>query len=196
MRRIRGAPNRKESIMNEQDSKQPEILPPARKGARRKFFGGLALGGLLGALAATSFNVWSQAAQDGGPGHGCWGHKRTSAMTPEERAARADFATQWVLSRVDATPDQKTRIQAIVQDAIKDLSQVREQHMKNRQAFMDALSQPTVDREALKQIRQSEMQLAESASDRFVTAIADAADVLTPEQRGKLVEMANQFRRW
>ena len=132
---------------------------------------------------------------DLGPGRGCWGHKRMS-MTPEDREARADFATQWVLSRVDATPEQKTRIQAIVQDAIKDLSQVREQHMKNRQAFMDALSQPTVDRAALRQIRQSEMQLAESASDRFVTAIADAADVLTPEQRGKLVEMANQFRRW
>ena len=195
MRRIRGAPNHKESIMNEQDSKRPEILPPARTGGRRKFFGGLALGGLLGALAAASFNVWSQGAPDSGPGRGCWGHKRTS-MTSEERAARADFATQWVLSRVDATPEQKTRIQAIVQDAIKDLSQVREQHMKNRQAFMDALSQPTVDRATLKQIRQSEMQLAESASDRFVTAIADAADVLTPEQRGKLVEMANQFRRW
>jgi len=195
MRRIRGAPNSKESLMNKQDSKTPEILPPTRKGERRKFFGGLALGGLLGALAATSFNVWSQGAPDGGPGRGCWGHKRMS-MTPEDRAARADFATQWVLSRVDATPEQKTRIQAIVQDAIKDLSQVREQHMKNRQAFMDALSQPTVDRAALQQIRQSEMQLAESASDRFVTAIADAADVLTPEQRGKLVEMANQFRRW
>jgi len=61
---------------------------------------------------------------------------------------------------------------------------------------MQALSQPAVDRSALKQIRGAEMQLAESASDRFVTAIADAADVLTPEQRGKLVEMANQFRRW
>jgi protein CpxP len=184
--------------MNEQNPKTAEVQPPSRKGGRRKFFGGLALGGLLGALTATSFNVWSQAqgSPDGGHGHGCWGHKRTSAMTPEERTARADFATQWVLSRVDATDEQKKRVQAIVQDAIKDLSQVREQHMKNRQAFMDALSQPTVDRAALQQIRQSEIQLAESASDRFVTAIADAADVLTPEQRGKLVEMANQFRRW
>jgi Spy/CpxP family protein refolding chaperone len=99
------------------------------------------------------------------------------------------------LSRVNATEEQKTRIKAIVQDAIKDLGQVREQHMKDRQAFMEVLSQPTVDRAALKQIRAAEMQLAETASDRFVTAIADAADVLTPEQRSKLVEMANQFRR-
>jgi Spy/CpxP family protein refolding chaperone len=182
--------------MSEQNAKLPEVQPPARKRGRRKFFGGLAIGGLLGALAATSFNVWSQA--QGGPdggGRGCWGHKRMSTMTPEQRAERADFATEWVLSRVNATEEQKTRIRAIVQDAIKDLGQVREQHMKDRQAFMEVLSQPTVDRAALKQIRAAEMQLAETASDRFVTAIADAADVLTPEQRSKLVEMANQFRR-
>jgi len=183
--------------MSEQDLKTSEIQLPAKKrGGRRKFFGGLALGGLLGALAASSFNVWSQGGPDGAPGRGCWGHKRTSAMTPEERAARADFGTEWVLGKVDATPEQKTRIKAIVQDAIKDLSQVREEHIKNRNAFTQALTQPSVDRATLKQIRQSEMQLAESASERFVNAIADAADVLTPEQRGKLVEMANQFRRW
>ena len=101
-----------------------------------------------------------------------------------------------MLGKVDATPEQKTRIKSIVQDALKDLTQLREQHVKNRDAFMSALSQQTVDRDALKQIRASEMQLAESASDRFVNAIADAADVLTPEQRAKLVEMANQFKRW
>jgi len=182
--------------MSGQNPKTPEVQPPSTKKNRRKFFGGLAIGGLLGTLAASSFNVWSQAQGPDGGHRGCWGHKRTSATTPEERAARADFATEWVLSRVDATQEQKARIKAIVQDAIKDLSQAREQHMKNRQVFMETLSQPTVDRAALKQIRASEMQLAESASDRFVTAIADTADVLTPEQRSKLVEMANQFRRW
>jgi len=183
--------------MSEQNPKTPEVQLPARRGRRRKLFGGLAIGGLLGALAATSLNVWSQAqgGPDGGHGRGCWGHKRTSAMTPEQRAERADFAAEWVLSRVNATEEQKTRIKAIVQDAIKDLSQAREQHLKDRQAFMEALAQPTVDRAVLKQIRASELALAESASDRFVTAIADAADVLTPEQRTKLIEMANQFRR-
>ena len=119
-----------------------------------------------------------------------------SALSPEQRAERADFATDWVLKRVDATEEQKVRIKAIVQDAIKDLGQVREQHMQNRQAFMDALTQPSVDRASLQQLRKAELQLAESVSDRLVNAIADAADVLTPEQRGKLAEMANQFRRW
>jgi periplasmic protein CpxP/Spy len=181
--------------MSEQNSADPQSPQPGKKRARRKFFGGLALGGLLGALAASSFNVWSQAGPDGGH-RGCWGHKRMSAMTPEERAARADFGTEWVLSKVDATQEQKTRIKAIVQDAIKDLSQLREQHVKNRDAFVQALTQPSVDRAQLQQLRQAELQLAESASDRLVNAIADAADVLTPEQRGKLAELANQWRRW
>jgi len=182
--------------MSEQNSKTSDVQPASTSRRRRSFFGGLAVGGLLGTLAAASFNVWSQAqGSEGGP-RGCWGHKRMSATTPEQRAARADFATEWVLNRIEATEEQRTRIKAIVQEAIKDLSQVREQHVKNRQAFMQALSQPAVDRTALEQIRASEMRLAESASDRFVSAVADAADVLTPEQRGKLVEMADQMRRW
>ncbi len=54
--------------MSEQNPKTPEVQPPSTKRNRRKFFGGLAIGGLLGALAATSFNVWSQA--QGGPDGG------------------------------------------------------------------------------------------------------------------------------
>ena len=102
-----------------------------------------------------------------------------------------------MLGKVDATPEQKTRIKAIVQDAIKDLSQVREEHIKNRNAFVQALTQPTVDRATLQQIRQAEMQLAESVSDRFVNRDRRCSGCAgTPEQRGKLAEMANQFRRW
>ncbi|MEO8631057.1 MAG: periplasmic heavy metal sensor [Betaproteobacteria bacterium] len=185
--------------MSEQDSNATEPQHPhGRRGGRRKFFRGMALGGLLGTLAMSSFSVWSQTQSPDGERHGrgCWGHKRMSAATPEERAARADKATQWMLGKVDATDEQKTRIKAIVQDALKDLSQAREQHMKNRQAFVDTLAQPSVDREKLKSIRGDEMRMAESASDRMVNAIADAADVLTPEQRGKLAQMADNMRRW
>ena len=177
--------------MNELQPNAAPVQPPDRKGGRHKFFSGLAIGGLVGSLLATSFTAWSQAQ----PGRGCGWHGRHTALTPEERSARAEFATEWVLSRVDASEEQRARIKAIVQDALKDFSQLREQHVQNREAFMSALARPAVDREALNQIRQAELQLAGSASDRLVNAIADAADVLTPEQRTKLVELAQQFRR-
>ena len=57
------------------------------------------------------------------------------------------------------------------------------------------LTQPNVDRATLEDLRRAELQLAESASSRIVTALADIADVLTPEQRAELVKMAERFRR-
>ena len=47
----------------------------------------------------------------------------------------------------------------------------------------------------LEDLRRAELQLAESASQRIVTALADVADVLTPEQRAELVKMAERFQR-
>jgi Spy/CpxP family protein refolding chaperone len=61
--------------------------------------------------------------------------------------------------------------------------------------LLAALTQPTVDRQTLEQLRQAELQLAEAASTRIVQALADVADVLTPEQRVQLVKLAEQFRR-
>ena len=169
----------------------------AKRGGRRKFFGGLALGGLLGSLAASSFNLLAHEGAEGHQGGGwCRGHFKGGSMTPEERAARADAMTDRMLSKLEATPEQRTRVKSIVQDAIKDLAQAREDHLKNRQALVEVLKQPSVDREALQQIRQAELKLADSASNRLLNAIADAADVLTPEQRGKLGEIAQRFGRW
>jgi Spy/CpxP family protein refolding chaperone len=188
-----------ETTMSDQTSTSDSNSSPdanAKRGGRRKFFGGLALGGLLGTLAGSSFSLW---ANEGGHGHHgggwCRGHFTGGPSTPEQRAARADAMTDRMLSKLDATPEQRTRVEAIVQDAIQDLAHVRHDHLKNRQALVEALKQPSVDREALQQIRQAELKLADSASDRLLNAIADAADVLTPEQRGKLAEMAGRFGR-
>jgi Spy/CpxP family protein refolding chaperone len=39
------------------------------------------------------------------------------------------------------------------------------------------------------------LHLADEASSRLVEAIADAAEVLTPEQRAKLAELATRWHR-
>jgi Spy/CpxP family protein refolding chaperone len=51
-----------------------------------------------------------------------------------------------------------------------------------------------VDRAALEELRRAELQLAEQASTRIVTALGDIADALTPEQRAELLKLAEQFR--
>jgi len=55
------------------------------------------------------------------------------------------------------------------------------------------LSQPSIDRAAIEALRANQLQLAEQASKRFTQALADVADVLTPEQRKQLAE---RMRRW
>ena len=50
---------------------------------------------------------------------------------------------------------------------------------------------PTIDRAAMEQWRQDQMRLADSASRRILQAVADCAEILTPEQR---VELADQLK--
>jgi Spy/CpxP family protein refolding chaperone len=70
-----------------------------------------------------------------------------------------------------------------------------DQHRTNRDEMANVLVQTEIDRSALEQLRSSELALAEQASNRLVNAIADAAEVLTPEQRIQLAELRQQFHR-
>ena len=72
---------------------------------------------------------------------------------------------------------------------------VREQHEQNREAMLKALLQPAINRDVLKQCRQSELQLIDSVSTRLVDSVADVADVLTLEQRSQLAEYVSRMRR-
>ncbi|UUZ56991.1 hypothetical protein LP419_20025 [Massilia sp. H-1] len=42
---------------------------------------------------------------------------------------------------------------------------------------------PAIDRVALEKVRADQMQIADALSKRVLTAVEDAAEVLTPEQR-------------
>ena len=153
---------------------------------RRRWFAGLAaLGGagLLGGAAQ---------AQGFGGGWGGHGHHGGGGMDPEEMARRLDYRLSRMVKFVGGTPEQKDRLSAIVKAAMADLKPLREQHRAARAAGIDLLAAPVIDRRALEALRVSQMQLADTLSRRVTTAMADAADVFNPEQRGKLAAMMKQ----
>ena len=93
------------------------------------------------------------------------------------------MAAKWVLRDIDASAEQQERVTTIVGSAIDDLFRLKEKHQVNGQAFAAQLGAASLDRAALEEIRRSEIALADEASKRLVQALADASEVLTPEQR-------------
>ncbi len=174
--------------MSEQQAPEPTVT---RKSRRRWLVSGLLAGGLFGSLATLSAGLHAQIA---GPfalhrvGHGHHGGWMGRDMSPEAVKERIDFTTDWVLSRVGASEEQRARVKAIALAAANDLAQARAQHRENRSAFEAALKDPTIDRGVLEGLRRAELQLADTASSRLVQALADAAEVLTPEQRAQLAQ--------
>ena len=155
----------------------------------RRGFGGRRgiLYGVLGlGVVAAAFVARPLAAAGGLHGFGGrWGHHR---MSPERMHEHLQVGVKWALRDVDATDEQQAAVSRIVGAALGDLHRLKEAHVKNRDAFRAELAADAVDREALERIRKAELALAEDASRRLVQAVADAAEVLTPEQRRALAE--------
>lgn len=170
--------------MSEQDVIKPESASRhcSHRRSSHGFLGGFVLGAVLGAAVAIAVGAYSH-------GPGSWDQSDTAANAIE----RAELATDFVLSQVKADESQRQKAKTIVRDTIDALFPLKLEHQASRQAFIDALSQPSVNRAALELIRQEEMQRANTASTRLVQAVADIADVLTPEQRTQLIELATRF---
>ena len=71
---------------------------------------------------------------------------------------------------------------------MKDLLPLRERARAARQRGIDLLAGDRVDRGALEALRGEQIGLADQASRRLSQALADAAEVLTPEQRKNIAQ--------
>jgi len=135
---------------------------------------------LVAAIGATGVAGASYA----GEGFGMHGHGRHGKMANMDPATAAKHIEK-MIERIapDATAQQKARLSEIAKTAFADLKPMHGQFRESRKRAHELLMQPTIDRVALEQLRVEQMQRADAVSKRILAAVADAAEVLTPEQR-------------
>lgn len=92
------------------------------------------------------------------------------------------------LGAVDASAEQEDRIWAIIDGARAELRPLMREFRDTRAAVMELMAAPTVDRAAAEKLRAERIAAIDEASKKMTAAALDAAEVLTPEQRAKLVE--------
>lgn len=179
------------------DEHRNEVGPAAHRGrcglgrkARLGILAGVLLlvGALAGGLATFAFN----ASAHGWPGG--WGHHH-GAFSSDEVKDRAVHHVSWWLETVDATAEQEREVADIVEGMIDRVYPLAGQHRANREAMIAALAGADVDRDALERLRRAELELADKVSAELVATLSDVADVLTLEQRERLVSKMSRFRR-
>src|SRR5262252_6191428 len=174
--------------------------PPARRRLGRGK--GTLIAALLGVglLAGVAGNLLPSAFGQGFPwqhrGWGMGGGFMGGPLTPAQIDDRIDRMTKHMAIELDATADQQSKIAGTLKAAAGDLRPLREKAQAARGQAVTLLTAPTVDRTAIERLRAEQIGLAETASKRIVQALADAADVLNPEQRRKVADWIALGRPW
>ncbi len=156
----------------------------------------IAIGGVFGVQALANSQTYAHmklyAGYQGG-GHGGH-HKGLSDLSDEELEARIERMVKHVAIEIDATEEQQDRITALVTAAAKDLKPVHDRLRATGKEIHDLLLADSIDRTALEKLRAERLAEVEMISKNLVSALADVAEVLSPEQRKVLDERIKEFR--
>jgi periplasmic protein CpxP/Spy len=100
----------------------------------------------------------------------------------------AEFIVERALKQVDATDEQRQQVEAITGRLLDQRAAMHAEHERLHQEIAALLTAEKVDRKQLEALRARQLEKIEAASRQLTQAVADIADVLTPEQRAKLLE--------
>lgn len=136
------------------------------------------------ALLLSSVSV-TAAADQGGPGMRAGGRMHGG---PGQRLHH-------MLEAAGATDAQKAQIKATWDNLRPQLRAVRQEHQKLREAQQQALTAATIDPVNIEKLRRDSVQLMDRRSSLITQGMVASAQVLTPEQRQKVLE-AMRKRPW
>ncbi|MCD6040460.1 MAG: hypothetical protein K0R40_63 [Burkholderiales bacterium] len=147
----------------------------------------ITLAGLLGGVAAgIGFKAFGQGRRHG---HG--------PIDPADLEKHVDRMLKHLYVEIDATEEQKRRLEPIVRQAAKDLLPLRENLHAGRREALELLTQERIDGTAIEALRARQLRIADEASRGLTRALSEAAEVLTPAQRKELAaRFARGHARW
>lgn len=148
---------------------------------KRRRFGLIAIAATLVALAGGALAF----AHSGGGHHGPMGGNAQQHLEH----------VQAMLTKVGASDAQKAQIEGILKPAFADLASAGEAHSAAFKQFHEAITAPSIDRARLESLRADQLKSLDEASKRLVTAISDAAEVLTPDQRAAIAKQIEEHHR-
>lgn len=107
-------------------------------------------------------------------------------IDPARAKEHAEHMVGHLAWAIDANDAQKKQLTAIATAMVNDLIPVHQKLHAARGRIVALLRAPKTDRAALEALRAEHLALADDVSKRVAQGLADAADVLTPQQREKL----------
>lgn len=160
-------------------------LPAGQPARRNPWVRRLAIGALLVGIGTVSgFAAGKVHSAPGWMWHGM-GHR---PFDPERAAKRIGHRVDHVLSRIDATQEQKDKVGGIVKTAMTDITNLGVHPLDARDKLGQLLRADTIDPAAIEALRVEQLGKVDAASKRMAQAMTDAAAVLTPEQRRELID--------
>ena len=185
--------------MVEQNGKSPQADPIPSEDYRHGRRGTLLVALVAVALlAGITGNLLSKAFGQGISLHHISWHDGGffGGLSPAQIDDRIDRMTKHMAIELDATAEQQAKLATIAKAAVADLRPLQEKARAARAQAVTLLTAPTIDRSAIERLRAENIGLAETASKRITQALADAAEVLSPEQRRKVADWTAFGRPW
>lgn len=115
-------------------------------------------------------------------------HRHPSALSAEEVVSRVDRGATWMLWKVDASDEQQAQVKNVLKKLTPDVAEFQARHKALKAQFAEALASDQINQDNLAKLRAAGLDLTEQAFSRSFDTMIQAAMVLTPEQRRKLVE--------
>ena len=145
----------------------------------------------VGATAALLVGLALATQSDAG-----WFRHHRRGHDSEQMREHAYRAVNHLLSRVDASDEQHDAARVIVDETFLELGELRFDRRALHGEVVALISAETIDRDAIEALRVEKLASADLASRALIGGLVELAEVLTPEQRTQLMELAEGHHSW